>query len=63
MIAAGLTHFDAYVGNLRTDGRRVYLTDLGLAMHRRFATTAAEIAFLDAHEGYDHRLAAGHLAT
>jgi hypothetical protein len=61
--AGGLLHFDAHMHNLLTDGRRVYVTDFGLALHETFTRTPAEAAFLRAHAGYDRRHAMGHLAT
>ncbi|MEV8512280.1 serine/threonine protein phosphatase [Dactylosporangium sp. NPDC051484] len=63
MNAGGLLHFDAHMGNLLTDGRRVYLTDFGLALHSTFARAPDEVSFLRAHAGYDRNFTAGHLAT
>jgi hypothetical protein len=63
MNRGGLLHFDAHFGNLLTDGRQVYVTDFGLALHESFARTPAEAAFHRAHESYDRRYTMGHLAT
>ena len=56
---AGLLHFDAHPGNLLTDGRRVYVTDFGLAAHPSFGHPA----FLRAHADYDRRLSEYFLTT
>jgi hypothetical protein len=53
MTSAGLLHFDAHFGNVLTDGRRLYLTDFGLACSPRFELSAAEAAFLDEHRDHD----------
>lgn len=44
-------HFDAHFGNVLTDGERVYMGDLGLALSSKFELSAAEIEFLDLHKG------------
>jgi serine/threonine protein kinase len=49
----GLVHFDAHFRNVLTDGRRLHLTDHGLAVCDRFHLTAEERDFLDRHRGYD----------
>lgn len=51
--ARGLQHFDAHFRNVLTDGRRLYLTDFGLALSTRFALTPPEASFLAAHTTYD----------
>lgn len=53
MNAAGLLHFDAHLGNMLTDGARVYLTDFGLATSPRFALSPDESAFIAANAGHD----------
>jgi hypothetical protein len=53
MNAAGLRHFDAHFGNVRTDGRRLYLVDLGLAASPGFALSAAEADFVALHRNHD----------
>ena len=44
--SAGLLHFDAHFGNMRTDGRRVFLTDFGLASSPQFQLTSSERQFI-----------------
>jgi hypothetical protein len=51
--ARGLQHFDAHFLNVLTDGRRLYLTDFGLALSSRFTLTPPEAAFLSTHQTYD----------
>lgn len=46
MNALGLLHGDAHFGNLLTDGHRLYVADLGLALSDRFALSPAELRFL-----------------
>lgn len=46
MNAHGLLHFDAHFGNVLTDGRRLYLGDLGLATSPRFELSATERQFV-----------------
>lgn len=53
MGANGLFHFDAHFRNILTDGRRLYLADLGLASSPRFALSDQERAFLGNHLTYD----------
>ncbi|KOG39888.1 hypothetical protein AQJ84_07655 [Streptomyces resistomycificus] len=48
-----VVHFDAHFGNILTDGRRLHLTDHGLALCSRFRLTPHERAFFDAHRHYD----------
>ncbi|WP_033826185.1 hypothetical protein [Kitasatospora sp. MBT63] len=54
----GLLHFDAHFENILTDGRQLYFTDFGLALHERFAQGPAEAAFFREHRGYDRHLTA-----
>ncbi|GAA4902807.1 phosphotransferase family enzyme [Stackebrandtia albiflava] len=49
----GLHHSDAHLGNVLTDGTRVYLTDFGLAQSTDFALDAEEVAFHGRHRHYD----------
>ncbi|GAA4199155.1 hypothetical protein GCM10022220_01420 [Actinocatenispora rupis] len=51
--AGGLLHFDAHFGNLRTDGDRLYVVDLGLATSPRFALSRAEAEFVTRHRSHD----------
>jgi hypothetical protein len=53
LAANGLLHFDAHFGNIRTDGRRLYFTDLGLATSLRFDLSAGESAFARRHANHD----------
>lgn len=53
MNANGLLHFDAHFGNIRTDGRRLYFTDFGLATSPAFALSGAERAFLTRNATHD----------
>jgi hypothetical protein len=53
MNTAGLFHFDAHLGNVLTDGQRLYVADFGLATSPRFELSAAESAFLAAHRTHD----------
>ncbi|GAA3428142.1 hypothetical protein GCM10018953_53250 [Streptosporangium nondiastaticum] len=53
MNAGGLMHFDAHFGNILTDGRRLYLTDFGLATSARFELSEQEAAFVERHRTHD----------
>jgi hypothetical protein len=53
MNAAGLYHFDAHFGNIRTDGQRLYFVDLGLATSRDFELSPAESSFLTTNSSHD----------
>jgi hypothetical protein len=53
MNAAGLFHFDAHLGNILTDGQRLYFADLGLATSPGFELSAAESIFLAANVSHD----------
>ena len=46
MNSLGLVHGDAHLGNILTDGHRLYFADLGLATSERFALSADELAYL-----------------
>jgi tetratricopeptide (TPR) repeat protein len=50
----GIIHLDTDFFNMLTDGKRVYLTDFGLALDRRFALTPAEEAFYKQNIDYDY---------
>lgn len=49
----GVSHFDAHLGNILTDGKQVFLTDFGLALDEEFALDEEERAFFEAHRHYD----------
>ncbi len=49
----GLFHFDSHLANLLTDGRRVLVTDFGLASASDFALDDGERRFLDQHLRHD----------
>ena len=49
----GMVHFDAHPGNVLCDGRRLYVTDFGLALDAGFDLSAEEAAFLDRHRDFD----------
>jgi len=53
MNAAGVFHFDAHLGNILTDGHRLYLADFGLATSPRYELTAAEEGFLARNRSHD----------
>jgi hypothetical protein len=53
MNANGLLHFDAHLGNILTDGQRLFFADLGLATSLRFELSAAESDFARRHRGHD----------
>jgi hypothetical protein len=53
MNGAGLLHFDAHFGNVRTDGERLYLGDLGLATSPDFDLSPAEAEFVARHASHD----------
>jgi len=53
MNANGLLHFDAHLGNVLTDGQRLYFADLGLATSPRFDLSAAESDFAARHQDHD----------
>jgi hypothetical protein len=53
-----LLHMDGHFGNMRTDGKRIYLSDFGLTTSPHFDLSAAERDFAERHATYD----AGHAA-
>ena len=63
MNAGGLLHFDAHFRNILTDGHRLYLADLGLALSPRFDLSADERAFTAGHRNYDAAYASRELAN
>lgn len=52
-----LLHMDGHFGNIRTDGKQVYLTDFGLATSPRFDLSAVERDFVEHHATHDARYA------
>ncbi|GAA3630440.1 hypothetical protein GCM10022223_55200 [Kineosporia mesophila] len=61
MSAHGMVHFDAHFHNVLTDGRSLFLADLGLALSRDFNLTPQEKHFLANHLDYDRRYVMSHL--
>jgi hypothetical protein len=49
----GILHLDAHFNNMLTDGKRVYLTDFGLALDKEFELTPAEKEFYRQHSYFD----------
>ncbi|MFD0201946.1 MULTISPECIES: serine/threonine protein phosphatase [Saccharothrix] len=58
-----LLHMDGHLGNLRTDGERLYLTDFGLVTSPRFDLSAAERDFVRRNAGHDADYAAMRLVN
>jgi hypothetical protein len=58
-----LLHMDGHVGNMRTDGERIYLTDFGLATSPHFDLSAAERDFAERHATHDAGYAAMRLVN
>ncbi len=52
----GIIHLDAHFSNMVTDGKRVYLTDFGLALDRHFELAPAEKQFYKQNSYYDYGL-------
>ena len=50
----GIIHLDAHFNNMVTDGKRVYLTDFGLALDKGFDLTPAERQFYKQNSHYDY---------
>jgi hypothetical protein len=48
-----LLHMDGHFDNMRSDGRRIYLTDFGLATSPHFELSEAERDFAARHTGHD----------
>ncbi|MBX9585944.1 MAG: protein kinase family protein [Gammaproteobacteria bacterium] len=61
MNTQGLMHFDAHFENILTDGKRLYLSDFGLALSSKFDLTPAETEFLKQHSSYDQACATENL--
>jgi hypothetical protein len=59
----GVLHLDAHFHNVVTDGRRIHLTDLGLALDRSFELSDADRRFFDAHQHYDYGEAIANLGA
>ena len=49
----GFVHFDAHFANYITDGKRLYLTDFGLALSEKFDLSVAERSLLERRKDYD----------
>lgn len=58
-----LLHMDGHVGNMRTDGERIYLTDFGLATSPRFDLSAAVRDFVQRNVTHDAGYAAMRLVN
>lgn len=58
-----LLHMDGHLGNMRTDGERIYLTDFGLATSPRFDLSPAERDFAERHATHDADYAAMRLVN
>ncbi|MBY8851151.1 serine/threonine protein phosphatase [Saccharothrix longispora] len=58
-----LLHMDGHLGNMRTDGERVFLTDFGLATSPDFDLSAAERDFVRRNAGHDVDYAAARLVN
>lgn len=53
MNSLGLLHGDAHLGNILTDGHRLYFADLGLATSERFALSPDESSYLNHNASLD----------
>jgi hypothetical protein len=53
MNSLGLLHGDAHLGNILTDGHRLYFADLGLATSERFALSSDELGYLNHNASLD----------
>lgn len=58
-----LLHMDGHFGNMRTDGKRIYLTDFGLATSPRFDLSAVEQDFVQRNATHDAAYAAMRLVN
>jgi hypothetical protein len=58
-----LLHLDGHVGNMRTDGERIHLTDFGLATSPTFDLSDAERDFVRRNAGHDADYAAMRLVN
>jgi hypothetical protein len=52
----GIIHLDSHFDNMLTDGKRVYLTDFGLALDKHFELAPAEQQFYRQNSYYDYGL-------
>ena len=57
MNSLGLLHGDAHLGNILTDGQRLYFADLGLATSERFALSTDELIYLQHNTSLDRSYA------
>ncbi|MEM7538826.1 MAG: hypothetical protein AAF639_42095 [Chloroflexota bacterium] len=48
----GIIHLDAHMANMLTDGERIYLTDFGLVLDKKFPLSEDELQFFDRHTHY-----------
>lgn len=53
MNSLGLLHGDAHLGNILTDGHRLYFADLGLATSEQFALSSEELSYLNHNASLD----------
>ena len=53
MLQQNLIHFDAHFNNILTDGKKLYLTDFGLALSTMFDLSDTELEFFKQHQAYD----------
>ncbi|MCU1688011.1 MAG: hypothetical protein JWQ81_8750 [Amycolatopsis sp.] len=58
-----LLHMDGHFGNMRSDGKRIYLTDFGLVTSPRFDLSAAELDFVQRNATHDAGYAAMRLVN
>ncbi|MFB9905365.1 hypothetical protein [Allokutzneria oryzae] len=63
MNSRGLFHFDAHFRNILTDGKRLYLADLGLATSSRFELSEAESEFVERNATHDECYVVMHLVN
>ncbi|MCC8249346.1 serine/threonine protein phosphatase [Saccharothrix luteola] len=61
--ARELLHMDGHLGNMRTDGERIHLTDFGLVTSPRFELAAAEREFVRRNATHDAGYAAMRLVN
>ena len=50
----GIIHFDVHFNNILTDGDKLYLTDFGLVLDKRFDLSEAELTFFRKNTHYDY---------
>jgi len=61
MLKQNLIHFDAHFNNILTDGKKLYLTDFGLALSSMFELSEIEMNFFKLHQTYDNACASVNL--